>query len=381
MQKNLPSDISQLLGGLAPAQFLADYWHKKSLLIRRAVPDMAPVLSKADLLRLSGRDDVESRLVERDGRRWTLENGPFSAARFRRMASLPWTLLVQGANLHCAAADALLHRFDFIPLARQDDLMISYAVDGGGVGPHFDSYDVFLLQAHGRRRWRISSQRDRTLVSSAPLKILSAFKAQDEHVLEPGDMLYLPPGCAHEGVALGECMTYSIGFRAPSATELARGMLEHLADTVQRDGFYADPHLLPARQPAHLDDAYVRQAARLIGSLAPTHAQIETFLGCSLTEPKPNVFFDPPAPAMKPAAFARRAARSGIRLDLKTRMLHRGSTAFINGESVRLPAAHALLAQLADRRRLPPGAPVRDAAMALIYAWYTHGWVHSGETS
>ena len=381
MQKPLPSDISQLLGGLAPAQFLTDYWHKKSLLIRRAIPDMAPLLGKADLIRLSGRDEVESRLIARDGRRWKLEHGPFSAARFRRMASLPWTLLVQGVNLHCAAADALLHRFDFIPLSRQDDLMISYAVDGGGVGPHFDSYDVFLLQAHGRRRWRVSTQGDRSLVSGAPLKMLSAFEPHEEHVLEPGDMLYLPPGCAHEGVALGECMTYSIGFRAPSATELARGMLEHLADTVQRDGFYADPHLRPARQPARLDDAYVRQAARLIGRLTPTQAQIGTFLGCSLTEPKPNVFFEPPAPAVKPAQFARRAARSGIRLDLKTRMLHRGSIVFINGESVRLPPAHAVLAQLADRRGLSPGAPVPDAAMALIYAWYTHGWVHSGESS
>src|SRR4051812_23589815 len=197
-----------LLGDITPAQFLAEYWHKKPLLIRQAIPGFKPLLKFEALAALAAKDHVESRLITHFDGSWDMQNGPLSTFPSREQKQ--WTMLVQGANLYDAGADALLRQFRFIPDARLDDLMISYATDGGGVGPHFDSYDVFLLQAHGRRRWRIGAQKDLSLAEGMPLKILRDFRPEQEFVLEPGDMLYLPPHYAHDGAALGECMTCSI---------------------------------------------------------------------------------------------------------------------------------------------------------------------------
>ena len=355
------------------------WWHKQPLLIRNAIPGFKPLLSRAQLFALAKQDDVESRLVWRHGKTWQLAHGPLQAADFRRAPEEKWTLLVQGVNLHVPAADALLRRFSFVPYARLDDVMISYASDGGGVGPHVDSYDVFLLQAHGTRRWRISQQRDHTLSDGAPLKILKHFKSEAEYVLEPGDMLYLPPGCAHDGVAVGECMTYSIGFRAPSAQELARGLLEHAAETVVRQGFYADVGLKPAARPALLTDAYVNQAARLIANVRPTRAILEDYLGSMLTEPKPNVYFDAPQPPLRAAAFARAAQQRGLRLDIRTQMLYRASVLFVNGEKAAVAPTAALRA-LADARCLAPGVRLTTATANALHFWYTYGWLHVGES-
>ncbi len=373
----LPSDLHQLLGGLAPAAFLRHYWQQKPLLIRRAMPGFRAPVTRAELFELARRDEVESRLVSRRGASWSLERGPFEPRQLRRAADEKWTLLVQGVNLHAEEADALLNRFDFISRARLDDLMISWASDGGGVGPHVDSYDVFLLQVQGKRRWRISTQRDRTLKPGVPLKILKSFKAQAEYLLEPGDMLYLPPGVAHEGVAVGDCMTCSIGFRAPAASELARGFLEYLAEQVDLPGLYADPGLTPAADAALLDDALVRRAARLAWPARPTRVAFEDFLGRHLTEPKAQVFFDAPEKPLARAMFARGAARRGLRLGLKTQMLHRGGRLYINGESHAMPASVAARGQLRDlarRRALAPAAPAAGA-LEMIYSWYRYGWL------
>src|SRR5687767_9412173 len=215
-----------LLGGLSPRQFMKRHWQRKPLLVRGAVPGLPPVADRNALFALAGRDDVESRLVEKhDDGRWSLRRGPFARRALPPLARPRWTLLVQGVDLHLDAAHELLQRFRFVPEARLDDLMVSYASDAGGVGPHFDSYDVFLLQAQGRRRWRIGAQKDLTLRDDVPLKILRHFEPEFDYVLEPGDMLYLPPGYAHDGVAQGECQTYSIGFRAPARGELAQELL------------------------------------------------------------------------------------------------------------------------------------------------------------
>jgi 50S ribosomal protein L16 3-hydroxylase len=378
MKSTLPSDLHQLLGGLSPQQFMRGWWHKKPLLIRNAIPGFKPLISKAQLFTLAKQDEVESRIVSQNGRIWQLDHGPVEARDLRRNPGEKWTLLVQGVNLHLSAADALLRRFCFVPYARIDDLMVSYAIDGGGVGPHFDSYDVFLLQAQGTRRWRISQQADRTLVEGAPLKVLKHFKPTAEYLLEPGDMLYLPPGCAHDGVAIGECMTYSIGFRAPSAQELATGLLEHAAEQVVRKGFYADSSLQPTASPALLSDAYVRQAARLIGNVRPSRAMLEAFLGCKLTEPKSNVFFDPPQRPMSAALFARALHKQGASLDRRTQMLYRGKALFINGETADT-AASPLLQSLANARVLAPGVRLSAADANALHIWYTYGWVHPGE--
>ena len=219
-----------LLGGLSPQRFMQRHWQKKPLLVRAAVAAARPLLDRAQLFELAAREEVESRLIVREGKRWKMRRGPLPRRALPPVSQRDWTLLVQGVDLHHAPARALLEQFRFIPDARLDDLMISWASDGGGVGPHFDSYDVFLLQLQGRRRWRIGRQDDLTLQQGVPLKILANFTAQDEYVLEPGDMLYLPPGYAHDGTALGECQTCSIGFRAPGRSELARELLQRLAE-------------------------------------------------------------------------------------------------------------------------------------------------------
>jgi 50S ribosomal protein L16 3-hydroxylase len=191
----------QLLGGRTPAAFLARYWQKEPLLLRQAVPAFTGVLDRDALFALARRDDVESRLVQRMRGRYTLHHGPFRRAALERLPARDWTLLVQGVDRHVDAADAMLRRFAFIPFARLDDVMVSYAAPGGGVGPHFDSYDVFLLQAAGRRRWRYGRQADLTVRRGAPLALLRRFTPEHDATLEPGDMLYVPPGVAHEGAS------------------------------------------------------------------------------------------------------------------------------------------------------------------------------------
>src|SRR5688500_2320287 len=242
-----------LLGGQTAAGFLRRHWQKRACLVRDAVPGLQGPFDRESLITLAARDDVESRLVIRERGRYTLAHGPFRRNEFRSLPSRGWTLLVQGLNLHSDAADALLRSFAFLPYARLDDLMASYAVPGGGVGPHYDSYDVFLLQGSGRRRWRHGRQRDLSLVQGLPLKILRNFTPSHTHVLHAGDMLYLPPRDAHEGVALDECVTYSIGFRAASAQELAQAFLAFVADGTSVEGRYADAGLRPTREPARID--------------------------------------------------------------------------------------------------------------------------------
>ena len=218
-----------LLGGLSPQQFMKRHWEKKPLLVRQAIPGFSPLLERAELFDLAQGDAVESRLISQADRRgkpgWQFKSGPFARRSLPPLKQPNWTLLLQGMDLHHAGVHQLMQQFRFVPDARLDDVMISYATDGGGVGPHFDSYDVFLLQAHGQRRWRYGRQKDMSLVPGMPLKILSNFVPEFDEVLNPGDMLYLPPRYAHDGVAVGECMTYSIGFRSPNRGELAREIL------------------------------------------------------------------------------------------------------------------------------------------------------------
>ena len=365
-----------LLGDISPAQFLRDYWHKKPLLIRQALPGFQALLSRDDLFSLAAQDDVESRLITRAGQAWKLQSGP--------QASLPdpgqkdWTLLVQGVNLHDDAADALLRRFRFIPDARLDDLMISYASDGGGVGPHFDSYDVFLLQAHGQRRWRISAQNGLALVEGMPLKILANFAAEQEFVLEPGDMLYLPPHYAHDGTAIGECMTYSIGFRAPAFQELGEAFLQFMADSIELPGRYADPDLAPAKHPAEIGSAMLETVASELGKVRFTEDDIAIFLGEYLSEPKATVYFDPPDPPLAPGRFRQRALKKGVRLSRKTSMLYTGKHLFINGESFAIGRAdRKTLLLLANARELS-GAEIAESSEDVgeaLYTWYQDGWL------
>jgi len=365
-----------VLGETAVATFLKKYWQKKPLLIRQAVPDAQPPLTRDALFALAARDDVESRLLTNFNDRWSLKHGPFHELPSAKKKC--WTLLVQGLNLHLDQAADLLHQFRFIPDARLDDLMISYATDGGGVGAHFDSYDVFLLQVHGQRRWRISAQDDLRLKAGLPLKILEHFMPEEEYLLEPGDMLYLPPHYAHEGVAIGECMTCSIGFRAPTWQELGQAFLEFKADTLELTGRYADPGLQASRHPAKLDDALLDRVEQQLKKIRTTRDDVAVFLGEYLSEPKPSVIFDVPERPPSPARFRAQALRDGVRLHRKTKMLYRGKYLFINGESFRAGSADlALLRRLADLRELPPGAleAASEDLMESLLQWCEDGWL------
>jgi len=370
------------LAGLTEKEFLHRHWQQRPLLVRGALPECGKLIRRKELLALATREDLESRLVQRQGRRWQVRHGPFDRRELQRLPRSSWTLLVQGVNHALPAAQRLLDAFSFIPYARLDDLMVSYAPRGGGVGPHFDSYDVFLLQGEGRRRWRISRQRDLALVDGAPLKILRRFRPAREWKLQTGDLLYLPPRCAHDGVALSDCITYSIGFRAPGAQELGSRFLEYLQDELRLDGIYEDPGLTPARRPAWLDDDMVRKVRGMLRRIRWSNSDVVRFLGCYLTEPKSHVLFIRPTRPLTEGAFAVRAARCGVRLAAPTQMLFRDGTLFINGEA-HAPAAPAVrqLSRLADRRALPPVPRPDRETIRLLYQWYRAGYIHlkSGE--
>ncbi|NUT61197.1 cupin domain-containing protein [Herbaspirillum sp. C9C3] len=365
-----------LLGGITPAQFLRDYWHKKPLLIRNALPGFTAPLPRRELFDLARREEVESRLITHRSDGWDMQHGPFN--KLPPLKQKAWTLLVQGVNLHHPAADALLRQFRFLPDARLDDLMISYATDGGGVGPHFDSYDVFLLQAHGQRRWRISAQDDLTLEEGVPLKILSHFQPEQEFVLEPGDMLYLPPQYAHDGVAVGECMTYSIGFRAPAYQELGESFLEFMMDTIDLPGRYEDPDLKASARPAELPLDMVARIRDELNKIRFTDDDITIFLGEHLSEPKPSVFFEAPAQELSFARFFQGAKKRGLALHRKTRMLYRGSHVFINGESFQVNRGDkAILARLADSRVLDKSdfEQASEDLLEALHQWHESGWL------
>ena len=368
-------------GGLSAATFLRRHWHKAPLLVRGAFPGFAGPFSARALFTLAARDDVESRLVLREGARWTLAHGPFRRADFAALPARDWTLLVQGVNLVHPAGEALLHRFSFLPYARLDDLMVSYAAPGGGVGPHEDSYDVFLLQGFGRRRWRFGPQADHALLPGRPLKILRRFTPAHDEVLAPGDMLYLPPDVAHDGVAIDACTTYSIGFRAPGTTELATAFLDFLRDELDLPGRYADPDLAPVRAPG--------RDRRRDATAMPAHAG-DDHLGPRDGRPLPGRVSHRAETACLPRAaesadFARglqppdreaRRARRSAGARFSTIPGTSTSTASPCAGPRRAPRA---LRRLANGRALAP----RDAkglspeAATILYNWYRDGYVHS----
>jgi 50S ribosomal protein L16 3-hydroxylase len=384
IQINKPTPM---LGGLTPSEFMEQYWQKKPLLIKAAFKDFKPVLSRAQLFELAGSNEVQSRLIERGANTdscesWRVKHGPIKPKERPAFSKEGWTLLVQGVDLVSAQAARLLREFRFIPDARLDDLMISYATDQGGVGPHFDSYDVFLLQASGQRRWQIGRQKDLSLRSDVELKILEHFTPQKEYVLEPGDMLYLPPKYAHDGVAIGECMTYSIGFRAPSAQGLASELLARLADEVEdlvKPALYTDPLQSAVKQPAQIPDQLRHFAMSALASAIDKPAVFSRLLGEILSEPKDHVWFQ----STRGEAPKRRAGKhpfpSGIGLDDQTKMLFDDRYIFINGEAWQASSRDkTLMRLLANERKLSPEQLSNSSqdAVDLLDNWIDVGWVH-----
>lgn len=364
-----------LLGGLSPARFMRRHWQKKPLLVRQAWPGVQPPIGRSALFELAGSDGVESRLLKRFGGDWRLRHGPFARRALPPLKQPGWTLLVQGLDLHCQRAHEMLQPFRFVPEARLDDLMISYASDGGGVGPHLDSYDVFLLQVQGRRRWRIGPVADRSLVPGLPVRILANFEPTEDWLLEPGDMLYLPPLWGHDGIAEGECMTCSVGFRAATATALAQELLHQLADDLQApdagapERLYRDAGQAATATPGRLPASLREFARRSLQRALADPRSLDRALGVLMTEPKPQVWFD---------AGRSLADGCGAALDRRSRMGYDDRHVFLNGEAFDAGGRDArLMRRLADTRRLEAADVARlgQAARALLDDWAEAGWV------
>lgn len=368
--------LKTLLGGISARRFFSEYWQKKPLLVRRAVPGLEQVLDRGGLFDLACRDDAESRLVRPLRGNWQVRHGPFEPEQLSGLPRRNWSLLVSGVNMLIGEGDALMNAFNFAPYARLDDLMVSYAPPGGGVGPHFDSYDVFLIQGLGRRRWEISGQDDLELLDDCPLRILKRFRVDQSWELEPGDLLYLPPRYAHNGVALTDSMTWSVGFRAPTAQEMVSEFLVYLQDSLRMPGMYADPDLGATPRPGEIPAPMAKRLKAMIRALRWGDAELEDFLGRYLSEPKPQVFFDPPARPASVARFGQTVKARGARLDARTRMLYRNGVFFVNGERVEVEAGLSpLLQRLADRRLLP-GGDFEDSFLMLLHEWYQAGFLH-----
>ncbi len=301
------------LGSLTPTDFLSEYWQKKPLLIRQAFPDFFPELDADDIAGLACDELAESRLVtgsfpEHD---WNLRYGPFSEADFDKFPESNWTLLVQDVEKHYPPLHSLLEEFSFLPSWRIDDLMVSVAGPGGSVGPHSDQYDVFLLQVTGKRRWQIAAKFNPALLADCELNVLNSFTPEQEWILEPGDMLYLPPGVAHHGVALDQGMTWSIGMRAPSTADLLQSLGEWLAQNHEEGQRYGDNGMLPPDRTGEINDHAIERFCRMLGDALTDGNEFRSFLGSFLSRYRLAHEPAPPAEQLDVQAL-RRAVDQGV---------------------------------------------------------------------
>jgi len=286
MQTTTPT--SPLLGGRSPAEFLDTYWQKQPLVVRDALPDLDSPLSPEELAGLACEQGVESRLILKEGgaHPWELREGPFAPEAFTELPETHWTVLVQEVDRLIPEVGALLDRFHFLPDWRLDDIMVSYAPTHGTVGPHIDSYDVFLIQGQGHRRWEIGTEPVEEESIVLDVRILADFDPDEAFVLGPGDLLYLPPRIAHHGVATDNaCMTYSVGFRAPTHQNLVADFLQHTIEHLDADARYSDPGLSPVEHPGTIHEAARTKVRTLLHDLVADEAEIDRWLGQYLTRP------------------------------------------------------------------------------------------------
>lgn len=279
----------EILGGISAEVFLRDYWQKKPLLIRKAIPDFVSPLDGNDLAGLSLEEMVESRIVlEHGATPWELKQGPFDDDTYSTLPERDWTLLVQAVDQFSPDVAEVLENFKFLPNWRIDDVMISFAVPGGSVGPHYDNYDVFLLQAEGKRQWKVGQMcdADSPLLAHPDLRILDGFEQTEEWTLEPGDMLYLPPRLAHWGIAQTECMTWSVGFRAPSTAEVVTHYADFIARFLPDEQRYGDADMSPVSNPNYIRPEDIQRLRKLISEQLDDDRMLLTWFGQHMTEPR-----------------------------------------------------------------------------------------------
>jgi 50S ribosomal protein L16 3-hydroxylase len=381
-KSNSESPVLTMLGDLSVRQFMAEYWHRKPLLVRQAFADFKSPVNLDLVLQHAVSDDAEARLIEKKQDKqkrdqWVLTHGPLD--QLPKLSTPGWTVLMQGADTQSQDLSRLLGKFRFLPDARLDDLMISVASDQGGVGPHLDSYDVFLLQAHGQRHWRWGQVKDQNLQENQPVKLLANFKpsAQDfTAMLEPGDMLYLPPGWAHEGVAQGTCMTFSIGFRASTYAELMSDVLGRLMDdlpdasnAMQR---IVDKRITVTKKPAQLEDNELTGYLDWIDQFKPSKTQSERLIAQHLTEPRQSVDFEVPERVMSLAAFEKSALKKGLEVHEASKALYRPSFIAFNGDI--FDSRSKFLRALLDEKQLRP-SDCSPEDWAVLHLWYSYGWI------
>ena len=365
------------LDGFDSAVFLRDTWQRRPLLIRNPWGNWRNPITADELAGLACEAGTEARLVRRTPKTWKVAHGPFDAARFARLGKHPWTLLVQAVDHHVPAVAALIAPFRFIPDWRIDDVMVSAAGDGGGVGPHFDNYDVFLVQGAGRRRWRVGGRCDAAtpLLPHDDLRLLESFEATDEWLLEPGDMLYVPPGFAHDGVAVGDgCMTYSIGFRAPSRAELIAHWCDHLLAELDEDDRYADPELRPQANPGEIQAAALARLHAMVAERMLDEDAFARWFGTYNTEPKnPHIDWRPDTAVAPHALAARIAAGMPLRRNPASRFAFirqdGGMLLFVDGDAIACADDTAMLAEdlcADDRLTVDPGLAASNAVIALL---------------
>jgi 50S ribosomal protein L16 3-hydroxylase len=354
-----------MFGSISTDQFLSEYWHKKPLLIRQAFPGFRSPLRPEELAGLACEEGVESRLILEKGGKypWELRFGPFSDRDFRKLPASHWTLLVQEVDRLHPDVRSIVEHFRFIPDWRIDDVMVSYAPDEGGVGAHIDNYDVFLLQGLGKRRWQINNMpvQEEELIEDLDVSILADFEPDEEWILEPGDMLYLPPRIAHYGVAMGDCMTYSIGFRAPSNEEIISGFLSSYLGEINPSIRYADPDLKATDRPGEIDPAALEVIRNVIREAASDDAAIDRWFGRFVTESRRGHYPEPPDDdAVVDGRDVRQAVEAGreIQIAAGVRMAYSrredGWTSFfVGGEEYELDSELATMAvRFADKRKL-----------------------------
>lgn len=384
-RKPLPIEVrgtAKLPLGMTAAQFLRDYWQKSPLLIRNAFPDFHPPIAPEDLAGLACEEGALSRLIRHDERRerWKVKIGPLSEGDFAKTGDADWTLLVQDVDKWDADVARLLEPFRFLPSWRVDDIMVSYAEPGGGVGAHVDQYDVFLLQGLGQRHWAISTdpQAPKDFRPDVELKQLQHFEPTHEWLLEPGDMLYLPPGVPHDGVAFGgPCMTFSIGMRAPSQAELTGDLADYLAERLGEEQRYADPDLAPARSVGEIDKAALTRLKTALPFAAGLDEDtLRDWFGRFITRYRNAQTPAPPAKPLGEAALLKQlAAGAQLLRHPWSRMAWSrgkdGATLFANGHA--WPASPALAERLCAQRTLAFAEPPAGADLALLLALVNEG--------
>jgi 50S ribosomal protein L16 3-hydroxylase len=346
---------NHILGKISNDVFLKKYWQKKPLLIRDAIKNFKSPITEKDLFRIAQNENAISRLIEFKRGIWQVKYGPFKKLDLPKKINTPWTILVQNMNHHLPFAESFLNLFKFIPYARLDDLMVSFATKKGSVGPHFDSYDVFLFQAKGEREWKISEQKKFSLDKKSAIKIITNFKVKNTWVLKPGDLLYLPPNVGHWGVSQSDdCLTYSIGFRAPGTFEIQSKFLDFIQDNLitNQNDLYKDPNLNLQKNPAEINSNMIKKIQRIVNQLRWNTNSINNFIGQLLTDPIEGAVFET-SKSMTAEVFIKDLIKKPLKLNPKTRMLFIKNNFFINGELIEADKKSIMyLKQLANDREI-----------------------------